>query len=122
MRIEYYKSTGYCKDNRSLTHRAMWWKSYDEHIIEGKIQLRGMTSIGINACCIESYVLYYIISIIMTHFVIDVQIRKVIIIADAQLKTNFCKEETNETREGDRKEIVIAKTKAPIKLAGNGGG
>ena len=47
------KLTGYCKLNRSLTDRAMWWKSYNDHVIEEIRQLRGRTSSGIKRCVIQ---------------------------------------------------------------------
>ena len=47
------KLTGYCQENRTLTDRAMWWKSYNDHVIEEIRQLRGRTSSGIKSCVIE---------------------------------------------------------------------
>ena len=47
------KLTGYCQENRTLTDRAMWWKSYNDHVIEEIRQLRGRTSSGIKLCVIE---------------------------------------------------------------------
>ena len=47
------KLTGYCELNRSLTDRAMWWKSYNDHVIEEIRQLRGRTSSGIKRCVIQ---------------------------------------------------------------------
>ena len=47
------KLIGYCKENRTLTDRAIWWKSYNEYVIEEVRQLRGRMSSAIKMCYIE---------------------------------------------------------------------
>ena len=40
------KLVGYDENNRSLTDRSLWWKAYNEHVIEEIRQLRGHVSTG----------------------------------------------------------------------------
>ena len=47
------KLAGYCEETKSLADRAMWWKAYNEHMLEETRQLRGRTSSGIKTCVIE---------------------------------------------------------------------
>ena len=47
------KLSGYDEDNRSITGRTLWWKTYNDHIIEEIRQLRGRMSGGIEASCTQ---------------------------------------------------------------------
>ena len=47
------KLAGYCEETKSLADRAMWWKAYNEQVLEETRLLRGRTSSGIKTCVIE---------------------------------------------------------------------
>ena len=47
------KLSGYDEDNRSITDRTLWWKTYNDHVIEEIQQIRGRMSAGIKASCTQ---------------------------------------------------------------------
>ena len=47
------KLVGYNENNPSLTDRALWWKVYNEHVVDEISQLRGHVSTGIKTNIIK---------------------------------------------------------------------
>ena len=51
------KMVGYDELNKSITERALWWKSYKGHVIDEIRQLRGRVSGGIKASINEGKII-----------------------------------------------------------------